>query len=358
MMKFDVLSASAMLDADRWDRLVDALPPERRDIHFTSAYGRVQEKHGGEAVLAVLQDDNHFIMQPFIKRETPTPGYFDLCSPYGYGGPVSNIAHGATVWGGDMMSSMFSAQIELWASREKIVSEFCYLHPLMMSDHRRWLGQTVLQHVKDVIVIKLETLSEDTVARRVRRGIKRARDAQCTVTQLRDLPSTRERFHYLYEQSMERKCAAERWRFSRDYIDAHFSELGARVFAAWGEDGGERLLMTIGGYGTAYAHLLASNGRALHTGLDEFLYYSAALALRDDGYERFHLGGGLTSDPHDSLLMFKAGLGTRIPLASYRVVFNDLVYDEMSEALRDDEIKRHGRESTARFFPTYRREFA
>ena len=109
------------------------------------------------------------------------------------------------------------------------------------------------------------------------------------VIELHDQPIMRERFASLYTRAMDEKKATQFWRFPREYLDAHYDELAARVFYASDSNGGARMLMVIGGYGTAYAHFLGWNGGSPRAGLDEALYCHAAKILKWDGYQRFHL---------------------------------------------------------------------
>ena len=48
-MKFHIFKASSPLESVAWDAAISHMPEVRRDIHFTSAYGRVQEKQGGKS---------------------------------------------------------------------------------------------------------------------------------------------------------------------------------------------------------------------------------------------------------------------------------------------------------------------
>jgi lipid II:glycine glycyltransferase (peptidoglycan interpeptide bridge formation enzyme) len=192
-------------------------------------------------------------------------------------------------------------------------------------------------------------------ARRVRRGIAKAQQAGARV-----IPSDNRRlFAELYAASMERKQAPQRWRWSEEYIDAHFAEpIDARLFHV-AAGGGERMLMTVGAFGTAYAHLLASNGEATGLGLDEMLYCEAAKMLANDGYQYFHLGGGRSSSYDDSLLLFKSGFAHPThKLFEYRRVFFPSIYDELYRRKRQDEIDKYGQEIPSSFFPAYRREAA
>lgn len=350
-MPFQILNASNPVEAKLWDTLVDELPIERRDIHFTSAYARVQEKMGGRAVLAA-QTGDALIIQPFLIRPIFGTSSLDLCNLYGYGGAISSnasIERGAT----------FRSEVERWCARENIVAEFCRLHPLH-AGHQFSLTVSIaskLNEDKSVAIMRLDNLSEAEVARRVRRALKNMKTLGVVTEQKID-DVARLQFALLYQQSMKRKQAADRWQFSREYLDAHFDELGARLFCATDGDGW-RMLMVIGGYGTAYAHLLASNGESMRSGLDEKLYFDTAMMLRADGYKLFHLGGGLSQDESDTLLAFKRGLcQLEVTTFCYRQVFDEGKYKRLMTEKVGREFAEHGRESISPFFPAYRREFA
>jgi hypothetical protein len=170
----------------------------------------------------------------------------------------------------------------------------------------------------------------------------------------------RARFFQLYNASMDLKNASDQWRFPADYFDAHHEELGTYLYYATNDLGGARMLMVIAGENRiAYAQFLGSNGGAPRSGLDETLYWFAAEDLRRKGYVHFHLGGGRTSDPNDSLLFFKSGFSDlRHPLFSYKRIFDCDEYRTLEILKTAEEVETHGRASTSKFFPTYRREFA
>ena len=343
-----ILRANDKVEAHLWDALIDSLPPNRRDIHFTSSYGRVQEVLGGESILAVMRRDDMFIAQPFIVRATPYDAQWsDLCSPYGYGGFVTNGE-----WVFDLAMEFRKAKIS-WCMDNNIVSEFCYIHPRVGGV----AGADDVRLVKDIIFIDLSKFSEATVARRIRRGVIKARAMSGGMIQLQDQPVARERFASLYDTAMVFKHAAARWRFPRAYLDAHYDELNAKLFYVTNDEGGARILMVVGAYGTAYAHFLGSNGLSMQGGLDELLYCEAARWLREHDYEYFHLGGGLTDAPDDPLLFFKSGFSpTRHKVASYSRVYNDHAYQKLTGQKMAEEYSHNGRVSTSVFFPAYRRE--
>uniref|UniRef100_UPI0040497790 hypothetical protein n=1 Tax=Flavobacterium sp. TaxID=239 RepID=UPI0040497790 len=64
------------------------------DTYYLPAYLNFDAKiQGGEYEIFVLVEDNNYFIYPYIKiplNEYKMGKYFDLASPYGYGGPISN----------------------------------------------------------------------------------------------------------------------------------------------------------------------------------------------------------------------------------------------------------------------------
>jgi hypothetical protein len=344
-VEFKILSATA--DKAEWDDFFDQLPRERQDVHFTSAYARIQESsepRENQAILAVLEVGQRFVMQPFMLRKTPFDDrYSDLTNLYGYGGPISNVYGSALV---------YQSALHGWCSDMNIVSEYCCLHPLYLTQQHDLMNErlAVCSH-KPVVIIDLANMAP---SRRILRGVEAAREAGVIVVEGRDNFT----FTKLYDSAMDRKDAAEFWRHDFDYWSRHrIEDVGARFFYALKEKTFRRALLTIGHADTAYAHFLGSDGWPI-AGIDALLYFEAAQALKDSGYKFFHLGGGLTADPNDTLLAYKSGFSDcrRMALRCCRT-FDFDASARLMMAKQEHEIEMNGRESTAQFFPAYRRPF-
>lgn len=348
-MELKIISATA--DRAEWDALIERLPPHLRDVHMTSAYGRVQEELGGSSIAAVMEIGSDFVFQSFIKKNTPFDvNRFDLTNPYGFGGPVSNVDAPSDL---REIGYKFRSQLAQCLSAN-VVAEYCCLHPLL-ADHQLQLtrGLPVI-FTKPVIAIDLEKFSEATVRRRVRRGIKTARDLGWVVKEVGGDPVNYLGFAELYRRSMDAKNASQRWRFGISYFEKHDVEVGAR----WFYIDGHRALLTIGASETAYAHLLGSDGERRDDEMDALLYFQTALALRSSGYKRFHLGGGLTNNLDDSLLAFKSGFSDlRYQVGCYERIYDMAAYGVLTEQKIAAEISERGRMSKSNWFPAYRREF-
>lgn len=345
-------------DCDRWDELFARLPAGRRDVHFSSAYARVQwAAHHRTA--AVLSYDNStfdgFVLQPIRIADAPL-GFADITSPYGFGGPmICGEVSLRTI-------NVHAAAMADVAIKCSFVSEYCTLHPLYGPLQAQLVTERIEWFKKSVV---MDLTRDLPVSRRVKRGVKKATEAGWRVHERNEMFVNAPRcdavahiFGAMYDCAMSRKNAAARWRFPREYWVAHWREqVGARWFSAENGLACARSLLTIGVGDNAYAHFLGSNGDR-HDGLDELLYWEASQRLRAAGVKNFHLGGGLTNDLSDSLLMFKAGFSPyHYQVGRYERIFNRGHYDTLMAYKRAEEIAKHGRESTCDWFPEYRREF-
>ncbi len=352
-MSLEILTAG---DTGDWSRLFNMLPEDERDIYFTPEYWRVQESLGGEAMLAVLITEGGFVMQPFLRRPLEK-GLSDLGNGYGFGGPMSNIPAGE--WR-QKAGAMFWEQLQAWADGAGVVSEFTQLHPMFNARQRELIPNHQMFTTKPVVVVDLHKTTRCTVSRRIRRGYDKAVGTGAFCSMVPVGPQDAFNFAAEYNLTMERKKAPDRLRFKLDYIAQLFSELNAMLFTAVGS-GGMRQLMVLGkGPGTtAYAHLLSSNGLATQNGLDELLYGTACQELTvQRGFKYFHLGGGRTDKADDPLLAFKMGFSNTLYAADrYARIFNPVNYTNLVNMKKATEISEHGRESTADFFPGYRRDF-
>lgn len=80
MYKIELLSASN----PSWDDIVKSFPDY--DVYYLKGYVKPFELHGdGEPVLFVYDSGSLRAMYVFMKRNLGG-GYFDIVSPYGYGG--------------------------------------------------------------------------------------------------------------------------------------------------------------------------------------------------------------------------------------------------------------------------------
>jgi hypothetical protein len=369
-LTFRVLCASGD-EARHWRRLIEVLPSPLRDIHFLPEYADIyRASYGYEACLALLEADEGYVLQPFVRRplrELPflagkaNAGRFsDMANPYGYGGPLCSHADAAT---GRRLYARFAAAFSSWCDEEDIASEFTSLHPFMAAHQRALVcGTLAPRHEKDVVFIDLAS-DEGDIRRRMRKGHRSsaavARRAAVRVEKVEPSASNLALFGEMYTATMVRRQAAPRWFVPQDYFANCVLGLGVdrtSLFFARIGDEIESACLLIHDFSTAYYHFAAGRAQRPELGVNNLMVYETARWAKDKGFSRYHLGGGVTSGEADSLLRFKAGFSDlRAPLYTYFCVRDRLVYDQLCERKRAHEQASAAGESASEFVPLYRR---
>lgn len=344
---FEVLTAHGV-DALRWHSVWSRLPADLRDVHYSPAYGRVQEVLGGQARCMVYEWDDWIVMQPFMLRGTVDPRYRDMTSMYGHGGPLCTMR---SISAGALMEY---AEIEFakWRAEHRVVSEFCQLHPMLEKDQDRLIAKDAqIKVVRETVAMRVDWADEYIIkgmrADR-RQNLEKAAHIQITSA----LGSTK--LSSLYTETMKRRGADKRWLFSFDYFDSYVHEVGADRMAFLFAYGTGHVISVASMilFGGAYAHYQFTGNEAPPTrGANDKLIMEAARLARRAGCSWLLLGGGTTSEPDDPLLQFKSGFSKhRFPARTYSRIFDADAYADLCRAAGRDPAAAAG------FFPAYRAE--
>jgi len=357
-------------DMARWRSLVERLA-HQRDIHFLPEYGEVYRRtYGHQPLLAVLEDGQHCVVQPFVRRpleglpflrdQGVTQSYCDIASPYGYGGPASSCGSPEEALA---LFREFDARLLAYCRSEKLAAEFTSLHPFL--DGQRLLaaiGAVNLVRQKDVVYIDLPG-SEAPRWKALRKGHKssvtRARRSGVRVEKAEPTPPNFAILNRLYYATMERNRAAQRWIFPQDYFrNCHECLGGERVslfFARVGEAVASASIV-MHDFETAYYHFSGSDSRYHEHCPNNLLVYEMAAWAEARGYRRFHLGGGVTSSPDDSLFVFKSGFSDRrATLYTHSRVLDQETYDYLCAMKTRHEATTGTPVADPDYFPLYRR---
>ncbi len=367
-MEFEVLTGMEA-DAARWRSLVDRLPAHR-DIHFLPEYGEIYRRTYGHApFLAVYGDDGRFVLQPFVRRplnalaflsdQHVAEPYCDIASPYGYGGPVSLCSSAEEE---AALYAAFETRLLDYCRNERFASEFTSIHPLLEGARMLRSAGAELLRQKEVVYMDLPG-SEAQRWKDTRKGhrssITRARRSGVRVEKV---PATADNFEELlrlYYETMKRNRAAPRWIFPRDYFRNCYECLGERRVSLFFARVGPALAsaaILMHDFDTVYYHFSGSDDAYYDYCPNNLMVFEMATWAESAGYRRFHLGGGVTAEPADSLFVFKSGFsGQRAALYSRQRVLHQPTYDALCELKRAHEAAGHDAVADAGFFPMYRR---
>ena len=218
------------------------------------------------------------------------------------------------------------------------VALFVRLHPILRVEGLAAVG-TVVKH-GETVVIDLSK-SEEQMWRQMRQNHRRdivRSQREGHVFEFERSAEAHEEFRRLYRATMERRDAAEWYKFDDEY----FGELSA----AWGDllhlatvrvDGKMAAagLFTVS-CGIVQLYLSGSSEAHAAARPTKLLYNGVRVWARERGARWFHLGGGLGAQ-EDSLLHFKSGFSPlRREYQTLRVVIDESAYRELLDERRLD----------------------
>jgi lipid II:glycine glycyltransferase (peptidoglycan interpeptide bridge formation enzyme) len=269
-----------------------------------------EQNHEGDALCFIYKkSDDDFILYPFLKKsinqlpagQKLTDEYFDISSPYGYGGYVRSKNCSIPV-------SLFFDTLAEYAHHNNIVSEFVRFHPWLKTQEN-CDGLMSITFWNQVVAVDL-TKSEDHIwaecdvknRNRIRKSIKcGVRIEQDTSFEFMD------DFCRLYYQTMDRNNAPSFYYFEKAFFHNLITLLpdNCALFHAQFENRIIASLIVIYSVDFVHAYLAGTDEDFFHVAPCNLLFYKTALWAQRQGFKLFTLGGGRTADPNDSLLAFK-----------------------------------------------------
>jgi hypothetical protein len=304
------------------------------DIYFLPEYHQAYELNGdGEAYAFIAEDGSNLLFYPFLVRPIEKVGsepvcdrWYDIQTVYGYSGPLCTTTDPsflAKAW------DLFSA----WCEEKRIVAEFIRFNPLVAN--QRYVDSSCsVASDRETVSIRLDCSEEDlwssypSVHRNmVRKALKKG--LACVEKPIVEGLSA---FRLLYDETMRRVEASHYYLFS----DAYFSHLctalrdKVKLFAVLDGDRTAAAALFFLHSDRIHYHLAGSDARYSMYGPNNALIHGVALWGLRNGLRYFHLGGGRTSDPSDSLFRFKASISRlRFPFYIGKRIHDREGYDRL-----------------------------
>ncbi len=226
-------------------------------------------------------------------------GYYDLATPYGFGGFYTN--------GIDM--DFIGRAIEKYKERchdEKIIAEFIRFHPFNPFPHiHNKFGKLLDMCIYDrnVVVVDLQ-LSRDERWKQYS-GNTRNILRRCSETQTFQQADNIDKFVALYYETMKKNDAEKFYYFDLQYFRNLLNLDGVYLYEVVYE--GKTIAMSFFMHTSkiAYYHLSANDIDYLKLNANYFLLDNAFEEAKKWGAEYLLLGGGRSNNINDSLLKFK-----------------------------------------------------
>jgi hypothetical protein len=283
-----------------WVARLNALPIERRDIHFDPRILAPYFKaYGWEMGLAVTGDPDtlsNFIIQPVLITKEG-----QLRHAYNFGGPVGDVV------GTLQLSHQHRELLHSWAKSKGAVDEFITFNPFVAQD------TSGAEFIKDSVSIDLSNIKPRGTTRR---AATKAQNQGVKVNSYY-IYENMKFFMPLYEETMDRVGADDHWRFTPEwfYNYARFVYPTLLLATHEGKVVAGCLIAYKGIYQVAYYHFAASTSDC-PDGTNQLMVLAAAELMKAKGAKHLYLGGGVK--PNDGLFTFKSGFSKiRMPIFNY-----------------------------------------
>lgn len=351
-----MLSIINVSETERWDNLVKSF--KNYDVYYLSGYSKAFQLHGdGEPLLFYYDDEDTRAINVVIKRDIaklevfkdklPLNTYFDISTPYGYGGL---IVEGEVT---DEKIRKLDEKYTVLCKNQGIVSEFVRFHPVTNNVNVVFpiydtskLGRTITMELnsKNQIWDDLTSKNRNVIRKALKSGVE--------IFWGRD-PKLFDKFITLYNATMDKDNAEDYYYFDKDFYDSILSDLknNSLMFYAMYENKIIAMSIILFSNEQMHYHLSASESEYMKFAPTNLLLYEAACWGAENGYKSFHLGGGLGSK-EDSLFSFKKAFNKNSDtyFSIGRKVFYEKKYDELVEIRKEN---GYFDENTL-YFPIYR----
>lgn len=343
----DILTLYTLEQAEQWDKIVRSF--EDYDIFYLSGYSKAfmnENPSNGKPILLLYENasdrainvvfsrdiahDKNFIGK--IKEKT----YFDLITPYGYGGFWGNV----TDW--DKLNSCY----EKYCTDNNYICEFVRFE--LLSDyylHYKGITETRTHNIIRNLEISLEDIWTDFKPK-VRKNVKRANSYNLE-TVIESTPEHLDDFLKIYYSTMDRSEAKSEYYFSKQfYLDINEMRDNIMYFYAVYEGKIVSAELVLYGAENCYSYLGGTYKEYFDVRPNDFLKYEIIKWAKEKGLKNFILGGGYGSD--DGIYQYKLSLAPHGIVDFYigKKIFDKEKYDKLvklRKAIKDNN-----------FFPRYR----
>lgn len=321
------------------------------DIYFEPNYGKLYEDiENGESVVFKHESSYGKIQHTFIKREIPlkvtNEVYYDIITPYGYGGPIVLEANNK-----ELLVKEFEEQFEKYCYKNNIVSEFVRFHPVIQNN-QDFQNVYDISSVRNTVGTNLEDYDDpfqEEFSKSCRKNVRRAlrNDVSYKIT---EKPNDIKSFLEVYYSTMDRKAAQDYYYFDNNYFDKALEYFRDNIIIV--EAIYEEKTIAMGFYfvynNYIHTHLSGTLSEYLHLSPAYVLRYALTEWGKGNGYHLIHHGGGTSDDPEDSLYKFKKQFGknTEFEFHIGKRKWNQEIYDLL--------CKENDVDKDTDFFPAYR----
>lgn len=273
------------------------------DIYYQRAYSALYEE-ASTYFSFIYEEGRNCVKFNALKRQIINVAgvkideeLYDLETPYGYGGPISNCMDE------QFLQNAFNVYKE-YCKQHNIVCEFIRLHPFnSISDKATLFDMHATERQVVIVDLGKTTVERRSLYSKTTRNILRKAEKKLLVetegVKISD-------FMEMYYLTMKKNTANDFFYFKENYFNALMNLSGVSLLATKKEDIYASIGFFIFSDELSHYHLSANN-KELSKENGNYLLLDAAFEFaKKQGCKYMMLGGGRTPSPDDSLFLFKS----------------------------------------------------
>ena len=326
-----------------------------KDIYFDENYGKLYEEiEKGKAIVFECKTKNGSIRNQFIKRKIPieidNSIYYDIITPYGYGGPIITECTGSK----EELLQEYEEKFSQYCKENNVVSEFVRFHPIYKNyiDFKEMYNAKFNRYTLATNLKDYDDPVNKEFSKHCRKTIREVqkREIFFNMVEHPEWNDVKE-FMRIYYLNMTRKKAEEYYFFNEQYFKKIYDKFKGKFVIAQAIY--ENKIVAAGLYfvsdGNVHAHLSGTDTNYLHLSPAYILKYGTVLWAKEHSMSFVHYGGGTSSDLDDPLYNFKSKFAQNTKLEFWigKKVWNKNIYNKLCE---EKEVDKN-----IDFFPAYRK---
>lgn len=297
------------LEYKDWNSIVTSF--ENWDIYYLKEYAQSLKLHGdGEPYLIHYYDNDMELCYVVMKNDIAKSKvfenllekskYFDLETPYGYGGPLflGRI--------NKQSLNKYKNELKERCLEENIVTQFYRFHPLI-ENFKEFEEENITKVIHNRHTIYIDTSSEDIIVQNMdsknRNMVRKARKNNIIIQH--DKGENIEQFISIYNSTMDAHEAQDYYYFDKDYFKYLIDNIHDNIIIFYAHYNEKIISAAIFFYNNRYMHYHLSGTLKDYRKLasTNLLLFEAANWASHHNIEKLHLGGGICAN--DSLFGFK-----------------------------------------------------
>lgn len=281
-------------------------PDTINDIYFQPEYNLLYQNNKKQSAFFCFNDQKRIFFYPFLLQNIDNnKNFFDITTPYGYGGPIANTNEKNFII--DAEECLNETLIKF-----NVIAELIKFHPLIQNHlllQNIYRGKII--KVCKTISLNIEDYKEEFLLNKIysysnRKSINKAYRNGCEILVSKNSESWKN-FIDLYELNLKRNKANKKYFFPASYYKMVRKLFDNKYYIFSCKFKNEVISSMLLLYNKYYAHchLIGSNDLARKLSANNMLHHEVIKWSKINNLNVLHFGGGVTNDEDDAVLKFK-----------------------------------------------------